>query len=538
MQVWRFLLIVIASCLGAALPLAAQQGADNSAQSIDNRPNIIFFLVDDLGWQDTSVAFGEPTGVQQHFRTPNLERLAASRVRVSNAYSCSVCTPTRASIMTGQNAARHRITNWTLHQDRETSGKTDRLEAPREWRREGLQPGDPFLARILRDGGYTTIHCGKAHWGAIDTPGSNPLQIGFDVNIAGHAAGAPGSYQGKKNFGNEADGKRKMPWGVPDLEHYHGTETHLTDALTIEAEKALETAVAKRKPFFLWMAHYAVHTPIEPHGRFLDGYTNRTFADTEIKIEPKEAQYASMVAGIDASLGALLQQLEKLGVAENTLIVFTSDNGGLSAHARQTTWQGTGANSHNWPLREGKGSAYEGGTRVPLIISWAKAANDSANQRKFPIAANQKIEVPVICEDHFPTLLRVAGVTTENSHSKIDGRDYSEYLTPNAAKQVSQNEDRELVFHYPHVWGPKGAGYQPHSSIRVGDWKAIYFYQSQTWELYDLGRDLSETNDQASTEPIRLGEMARRLLNNLRAKDALWPYDFVAGRDEPIQLPR
>ncbi|MEQ1906189.1 MAG: sulfatase-like hydrolase/transferase, partial [Pirellulaceae bacterium] len=402
MSGWRLLLIVIASCLYTVTPLAANQGIDDPAQNQDNRPNIIFFLVDDLGWQDTSVAFGEPTGFQQHFRTPNLERLAASGVRFSNAYSCPVCTPTRASIMTGQNAARHRITNWTLHKDKDSSGKTDRLEAPREWRREGLQPGDPFLARILRDAGYTTIHCGKAHWGAIDTPGSDPLQLGFDINIAGHAAGAPGSYQGMKNFGNEADGQRKTPWGVPGLETYHGTETHLTDALTIEAAKALEAAVAKRKPFFLWMSHYAVHTPIEPHGRFLDAYTNRNFAGTEIKIEPKEAQYASMVAGIDASLGTLLQQLEKLGVAENTLIVFTSDNGGLSAHARQSTWQGTGANSHIWPLREGKGSAYDGGTRVPLVVSWAKTAIDSANQRNYPVAANHKCNVPMICEDHFP----------------------------------------------------------------------------------------------------------------------------------------
>ena len=345
------------------------------------KPNIILFLVDDMGWQDTSVAFWKrKTRFNEHFRTPNMERLAKQGIRFSNAYSHAVCSPTRTSIMTGQNPVRHHVTNWTLRADgdKDHSGKWGRMGAPNDWRLEGLQPKDVTLSSLLRNAGYFTIHCGKAHWGAMDTEGSNPRNLGFDVNIAGHAAGGPGSYQGMDDFGN----KKETPWGVPGLEKYHGQDINLTEALTIEARDAISKAVSTGKPFYLYMAHYAVHAPIQPHKRFVENYENRNYDDTEIDIPAPEERYASMVEGMDASLGALLDHVKKLGVAEDTLIIFTSDNGGLSAHARGTTPYGTGKDTHCYPLKAGKGSAYEGGTRVPFIAAWANPTGKSAKPQR------------------------------------------------------------------------------------------------------------------------------------------------------------
>ena len=201
-----------------------------AAEQRAGRPNIVVFLVDDMGWQDTSVAFWrKPTPFNRHYRTPNMERLAQQGVRFTNAHAHPVCSPTRVSIMTGQNPARHHVTNWIFAPDKDTSGNWGPVASP-PWRMEGLQPGDVTLAKLLRDAGYHTIHCGKAHWGAHGTPGSDPLNLGFDVNIAGHAAGAPATYQGLDDYGNK-DEKRNA-WAVPGLAKYHGTDTHLTDALT------------------------------------------------------------------------------------------------------------------------------------------------------------------------------------------------------------------------------------------------------------------------------------------------------------------
>ncbi len=482
--------------------------------AVADRPNIIFFIVDDLGWQDTSVAFWErPTEFQKHFRTPNLQRLAENGMRFSCAHACAVCTPTRVSILTGQNAARHCVTNWILRTDQETSGKTERLEAPRDWRRAGTD-AVVTLPKILRRQGYATIHCGKAHWGAVGTPASDPKNLGFDVNIAGHAAGAPGSYQGMKNFGNAEQPasprggqaqiapetaqiepvpehrKGQTPiapktaqlasdpgqgdqsdWGVPGLEKYFGTETHLTDALAEEAVSALDR-VPRDQPVFLYFAPYAVHTPIEPHERFMADYAGRNYADTDRSIPPVEAQYASMVAGVDAALGRLIAKLEEQGNAERTIIVFTLDNGGLSAHARGLTPRGTERDTHCWPLRAGKGSAYEGGTRVPLVIAWAKSNPKHPLQQAIPIAS-----------------------------------------------------------------GPRGDGYQPHSAMQVGELKIIYFYEPHQWELYDLQTDIGESRDLAATEPKKLKELAASLIDELREKGALYPMNRETGEAEPPVMP-
>ena len=240
------------------------------------RPNLLVFLVDDMGWQDTSVPFWtERTPLNDKFVTPNMERLAERGMRFTQAYACCVCSPTRVSLMTGINAARHRVTNWTLHPDKTTDKKTEDLVLP-VWNMAGMQPVPDIprsvhatpLAQILHDHGYFTIHCGKAHFGGVGTPGADPRKLGFDVNIAGHAAGGPGSYQGLEDFGNAPKKAAHKIWGVPGLEKYHGQDIHLTEALTREALAALDTARATGKPFFLYMAHYAVHAP-HPAGQTL-----------------------------------------------------------------------------------------------------------------------------------------------------------------------------------------------------------------------------------------------------------------------------
>ena len=504
-----------------------------SAQpSAPARPNILVFLVDDMGWQDTSLPFWrKPTAFNRHYRTPNMERLAHQGIRFTNAHAHPVCSPTRVSIMTGQNPARHHVTNWIFGPGKDTAAAWGPVASPPDWRMQGLQPGDLTLAGILRDAGYYTIHCGKAHWGAHGTPGADPRNLGFDVNIAGHAAGAPASYQGLDDYGNKDE--KRAPWAVPGLDKYHGTDVHLTDALTLEAVQSLETAAKSGKPFYLHMAHYAVHMPIQPHGRFHSHYENRNYAGADYDIPPVEEDYASMIEGMDASLGALLDKLDQLGVARNTLVIFTSDNGGLSAHARGLTPRGTGLNTHNWPLKAGKGSAYEGGTRVPFIAAWAKPDTDNPLQRSLPIRPGSQSDRPVISEDLFPTILGLAEAQDliPKNHP-VDGQDIRPYLA-----KTSHDPGRPLIVHYPHIWGPKGPGYEPHSSIRTGKWKAVYFYIPRRWELYNLDHDLSEEDGIAAAHPKKLRQLAARLNSALVEMKAQWPTNRQTGQPLPLRLP-
>ena len=404
-----------------------------------------------------------------------------------------------------------------------------RFESPRGLNRQGIQPNDLTLPRLLTEEGYLTIHCGKAHWGTHGTPGSDPLALGFDINIGGHAAGAPGHYHGDQNFGNKPGDLHSNPWGVPGLEKYHGTETHLTDALTIEASRALETAVNQNQPFYLYMAHYTVHTPIQSHDPYVENYRNQNYLETEIQIPEVEALYASMVEGMDQSLGKILAKLKELGVAEETLIVFASDNGGLSAHARGTTPRNTGQDTHNWPLKAGKGSAYEGGTRIPMIVSWANPNQEHPLQRKFPIKGGTFSQQPVISEDYFPTICSLAGTEIPADYTeRVDGKDLTKLLQGDGSEQ----KDRVLLFHYPHVWGPQGLGYQPHSAIRKGDLKAIYFYEPQRWELYNLTEDLGEERDLAVSQPENLKAMAHLLASEFERMGAQFPTNKETGEPE------
>ncbi|WP_234408582.1 sulfatase-like hydrolase/transferase [Marinilabilia salmonicolor] len=259
-----------------------------------------------------------------------MEKLAEEGVKFTQAYACAVCSPTRVSLISGMNAARHRVTNWTLKRNASNDRPHPSLNLP-QWNVNGPQPTDSIensvhitpLPKILQDHGYYTVHSGKAHWGAIGTPAENPINLGFDVNIAGHAAGGPGSFLGEKNYSAQWRNGGTQ-WDVPGLEKYHGTDTYLTEALTIEAIKALQKPVSQRQPFYLYMAHYAVHVPIEKDKRFIQKYLDKGLDETE-------AAYASMIEGMDKSLGDLMTFLDKNNLTENTIILFMSDNGGLSA---------------------------------------------------------------------------------------------------------------------------------------------------------------------------------------------------------------
>ncbi len=456
----------------------------------DTPPNIILFLVDDMGWQDTSLPFwSEVTPSNQRYQTPAKEKLARAGVVYVNAYSASpVCTPTRAALMTGQSPGRSGISYWTLYPNQDTSAKHPRLQPP-PWKTGGLTKDDSTLPKILRREGYRTIHVGKSHLGAVGTSGADPRNLGFDVNIAGHGAGAPGSYYGIHNFKSKMrNGKSgDSVWDVPGLEPYHGQEIYLTDALTIETISALENAKNEGSPFFLQFAPYAVHTPI---------MKNPKHSETYAQLDAREAAYATMIESMDCALRSIMESLEDLGLLENTIVIFTSDNGGLSAHGR-----GGQPHVHNAPLRSGKGSAYEGGIRVPLIIAGTPLSTPGTRS-----------DTPVISMDIFPTVLELAGIDlAESNHPPIDGISLAPHLVGNSNTNEDQLANRPLVWHMPHQWGAPGPGIEPFTSVRRGAWKLCVFHDGPRYELYNLDADVKESTNLVQENPEMVGSMLRDL---------------------------
>ncbi len=496
-------------------------GVDKEESS---KPNIILFLVDDMGWQDTSVPFwSKKTPFNELYRTPNMERLASQGMKFTNAYACAVCSPSRISLMTGLNAARHRVTDWTLNYFKDpaaklpTRGRGSPLSVP-QWNINGLSPKGNIplaieakcLPAFLHDAGYRTIHVGKAHFGALTTAAANPKGIGFDVNIAGHAPGGPGSYYGTRNFAVNPGITGSSVWDIPGLENYHGKDIFLTEALTLEANKAIDAAIADKKPFFLYMAHYAIHAPILPDPRFVDNYPGM----------PKvEAAYASLIEGMDKSLGDLMANIERHGLDDTTIILFMSDNGGLSAVGR------AGArHTHNKPLSSGKGSNHEGGIRVPMLVKWpgiTKAASVCSDA--------------VIIEDFFPSVLKMAGVELpQQIGGVIDGRSFVSQLR--GKKGLSKG--RNLVWHYPNHWGPTGPGINFCSAIRRDNWKLVYYHDASRkdgqYELFNLNDDIGESKNLMSTHPMRAAELASDLARKLTEYKAQMPTVKATGKIVPL----
>lgn len=499
--------LLFAAFTAAAILHSAAAADSTSPSAPPSKPNIIFFLVDDMGWQETSVPFHtEVTALNRRYHTPNMERLAADGVKFTQAYASAVCSPSRVSGLTGMNVARHRVTNWTLRKNASPDGASKQI-APPAWNVNGICTNAGVertmqvtpLPVLLHNAGYRTIHVGKAHFGAKDTPGADPLNFGFDVNIAGNQNGGPGSYWGEKNF--SAAWRSKNPadliWDVPGLEAYHGKDIYLTEALTLETIKAVEKSVADKKPFYLYMSHYAVHAPWEKDDRF-----HQKYIDAGLK--PFEATLASMLEGMDKSLGDLMDTVKRLGIGENTIILFMSDNGSPSQCPR------------NLPLRGHKITPYEGGIREPMIVKWPGVTKPGGVCRD-----------PVVIEDYFPTILELAGADWRGKTIQtVDGVSFVPLLKGTGKTSA----DRAFVWHFPHNYGQT-----PFSAIRVGPWKLIYHHADRRLELFNIDNDISEKTNLADRKPGMVKDLAARLTRLLQERDAQMPTDKSTGK--PVEWP-
>jgi arylsulfatase A-like enzyme len=497
-----------------------------------SQPNIVIMLVDDMGVMDTSLPFltdaeGKPKRypLNDWYRTPNMERLAAKGIRFNNFCAMSVCSPTRISIMTGQNAARHHTTNW-INPDNDNAGP----QGPPDWNWKGLKKGDVTLPGLLEGAGYRTIHVGKGHFGPRAFDGADPANLGFDINVAGASIGAPGSYYGAKNFGGIVDnakggkkGKAKVGGdgkprsAVPGLEKYHGQDIFLTEALTIEAKAHLSDAVKEKKPFYLYFAQYAVHAPFNADPRFADHYKNNDKSD--------QAQaFAALIEGMDKSLGDVLDHLDALGVADNTLVLFLGDNGSDAPLGHEH------AVACAAPLRGKKGSHYEGGMRVPFIAAWAKVDANNEHQKRLPIAVNAIQSQQAAVYDMFPTILGLTGGEAPAGHA-IDGKKLDTLLTGKA----DSARDEKFLMHYPH--SPHRTNY--FTSFRDGEWKVIYHYfptevsEGSHYQLYNLKDDPFEQKNLATTNPTELKRLMQGLIAGLEAQHAVYPVE--KGTNTPVK---
>ena len=481
-----------------------------------DRPNVIVFLVDDMGPLDTSVPFltdaeGQPKRypLNDFYRTPSMERLASQGIRFSTFYAMSVCSPTRTSLLTGQNAARHRVTQW-INSEKDNRGPF----GPPDWRWVGVQDAAITLPGVLRTAGYRTIFVGKAHFGPCGEPSEWPDNLGFDVNIAGCSWGQPGSYYGEDGYGHLKGNKRRA---VPHLDTYHGSETFLSEALTREAKTQISEAVAAGAPFFLDFAHYAVHSPFQSDPRFAEHYAESG--------KPKNAQaYATLIEGMDKSLGDVLDHLEELGIAENTLVLFLADNGSDAPLGP------THDHASSFPLRAKKGTHYEGGMRVPFIAAWAKPDPDNHWQQHLPIAAGAIQQQLGTVMDIYPTVLDVAGVEPPADHP-TDGVS----LGPQLAGKPNPARGERFLMHFPHS---HRSSY--FTAFRDGDWKLVYHYLPEQnpakvrYELFNLKDDPYEKQNLAATEPVMLRQMTAAMIAALNAEQALYPVTNDGNELRPV----
>lgn len=477
------------------------------------RPNVMLVLVDDMGAMDTSVPFFYQNGVpvvtplNQRYRTPHMETLAAGGMRFTNASACTVCSPSRTSLMTGRNATAHHVTTWTALASPADTGDAvtaHNLLSPSNWAKAGSDPNGQTLPRLLKNAGYRTIHVGKGHFGPNTETISDPRAIGFDVNIAGSGLGGPGSYLGTQNFV-----KSNPAFQVPGMQSYWGQNIFLTEALTQEAKRETENAVASGAPFFMYLSHYAVHATFQDADpRFSANYPT---------LSGFPLNFATLVEGMDKSLGDMIQKLKDLGVAKNTLVVFVGDNGTDSPINMPSNGIGPAA-----PYRGKKGHAYEGGTRVPLIICWAEKDATNPFQQALPIPGGSACHDITAIWDLFPTILGATGV---NAPQSVDGFDLRPYLRA----EPGSHRPQEFLLNFPH-----SHEYEDFFAIhRTANRKLIYRYKTKTYEMYDLSADIGEQNNLAATPTASnaklLMKSARKMIRGLVALDYQAPRDRLTS---------
>ena len=442
------------------------------------RPNFVFFLIDDLGWTDLG-CYGST-----FYETPNIDRLASEGMRFTNAYAaCPVCSPTRASIMTGKYPARLGITQWIGGPNEPTPY------------RHYMPLEEVTIAEALKEVGYATGFVGKWH---LSTRGEDRFQYypdrqGFDVNVGGDWSGAPPTYF----YPYEKRGRKleSMPAGGVEGEY-------LTDRLTNESLKFLEAN--KDKPFLLYLSHYAVHTPIESKPALTERYQAKAktlprpagphaqpvYGRYQTRMAQDNAAYAGMVQSVDESVGRVMDKLAALGLEKNTIVIFMSDNGGLSTVPREGP-------TCNLPLRAGKGWLYEGGIREPMLIKWPGT-----------VKPDSVCDEAVTSTDFYPTMLEMAGLPLR-PEQHVDGISLVPLL-----KGTGTLQRDAIYWHYPHY---HGSGNRPSGAVRAGDDKLIEWYEDGQIELYNLKEDLAEQNNLAATKPERAAAL-RQMLHAWRAQ--------------------
>lgn len=435
------------------------------------KPNIVFILIDDMGWADGG-CFGS-----KFYQTPQIDALAASGVRFTSAYAaCAVCSPSRAALMTGKYPARLHITDYIPG---EAVPKDSRFTLP-DWLQH-LPREETTLATALKKLGYATAHMGKWHLGGGEFL---PQYQGFDTNVAGGEIGHPPSYYWP--YGPNSEHR------VPGLSDRGGKKgEYLTDQLTDEALNFIEAN--QDHPFYLNFCHYAVHAPLMGKQELIDEAADRPGADGQ-----SNKVYYAMLRSVDESVGRIVKKLDELHLTDHTLVIFTSDNGGAVHFGKPPA-------TANTPLRNGKGSAYEGGLRVPLIVKLPGVTR-----------AGTVCDTPVITMDFFPTLLELAGADPSASRTAMDGVSFVPLL-----RGEKETPHRELFWHYPHYWN--GGKVSPYSVAHNGDWKLIRFYETGREELYNIKSDLSETTDLAQANPAKRKELDDRLDAWLKEVNAQMP---------------
>ncbi len=445
---------------GLALSLAA-----TSPAAVTQKLNVVLILADDLGWTDTA-----PFGSDLH-ETPALDQLARDGMKFTQNYSaCTVCSPTRAALLTGKYPARLHVTDWIPGQ----MPDNPKLLVP-DWTKY-LPTDETSLAKVFKAAGYATASIGKWHLAKVGTNESYPEAHGFDLNIAGTDKPQPPTYT--------------APWGIPTLAPEGKPGEHLTDRLGEEAVKWIESV--KDKPFFLYLPHFAVHTPIQGRPDLVEKYRRKIEAKGGIdKLNHKNPGYAALTESMDTAIGRVRQKIEELGLTGRTIVIFTSDNGGRVTVDNINRVPTTS----NVPLRFGKASAYEGGVRVPLIVSWPGVTKPGSVS-----------DAPVITMDLFPTIVEMAGLPTNASRTALDGVSIAALL------RGATKPTRDTMFwHYPHHQHYQLGGAMPYAAIRSGDFKLVEFFNDMHVELYNIRADIGEKIDLASAQPKKVEELRARL---------------------------